>query len=354
MATTPARRLASPAADTSKKNPRMGIVFDQVKSGTIKIKAILEGGSAHESGKLKDGDELVRIDGRAVADLTLAQATDLIMNGCQPLGPTSGLSALAPTSKPAGKPCGIGITILDQPPHQVTYLTPEGPAARSQAIEVGDVLVAIDNELVADMDMEEIVPRVVGQEGSVAQLWLERASSEVSSHKHHEHADEIRSELNKLQALLQDGVLDHATYTAACQKCWKGCYAVRLTRGVAYTGDVNVDLLARDASRAALVPPLINLEFYRRSVNAQVLVELPRPDNSQAPIQDFKLGSPASNLTSMLGGPFTPSTPISSQPEGDRVPVEALQSAAHAQAEEEQDLPSVSHTPSHEPADPKV
>jgi hypothetical protein len=89
-------------------------------------------------------------------------------------------------------------------------------------------------------------------------------------------------------------------------------------------------------------------------MNAQVLVELPRPDNSQAPIQDFKLGSPASNLTSMLGGLFAPSTPISSQPEGDRVPVEALQSAAHAQAEEEQDLPSVSHTPSHEPADPKV
>ena len=51
----------------------------------------------------------------------------------------------------AGKPCGIGLTILDNPPHIVTYISPDGPAARSHAIEVGDTLVAINTEVCSHM-----------------------------------------------------------------------------------------------------------------------------------------------------------------------------------------------------------
>jgi C-terminal processing protease CtpA/Prc len=163
-------------------------------------------------GKLKEGDELVRVDGRAVTEMTVAQATDIIMNGYQatqssaaatpikPVGqmtPPQGVkrhsfskvnSILALYSKytrplsfencntraisylyvclyvcmdffenlsicnrHAGKPCGIGLTILDNPPHIVTYISPDGPAARSHAIEVGDTLVAINTEVCSRM-----------------------------------------------------------------------------------------------------------------------------------------------------------------------------------------------------------
>jgi len=53
----------------------------------------------------------------------------------------------------------------------------------------------------------------------------------AQSHNHHDKADEIRAELNKLDFLLKDGVLDHATYTVGAEKCWTGCYCVRLMRG---------------------------------------------------------------------------------------------------------------------------
>ena len=156
------------------KNPRMGLVLDQAKGGIIKIKSFVAGGSAQQSGLLKVGDELVRVDGRAVAEMTVVQATDLIMNGYQmpqnDLAPTpiKPVGQLTPPhgNKPSGKPCGIGLTILDNPPHLVTYITPDGPAARSHAIEVGDALVAINSECVADMPMDELVQRVVGEEGS--------------------------------------------------------------------------------------------------------------------------------------------------------------------------------------------
>jgi len=151
----------------------MGLVLDQpTKGGMIKIKALMKDGSAQQSAQLREGDELVRVDGRAVAEMTVAQATDLIMNGYRvpansaaatPIKPIGRLSPIE-GKKPSGKPCGIGLTILDHPPHLVTYISPDGPAARSHAIDVGDALVAINKELVADMAMEELVQRVVGEE----------------------------------------------------------------------------------------------------------------------------------------------------------------------------------------------
>ena len=128
----------------------------QTKGGTIKIKGFVAGGSAQQSGKLKEGDELVRVDGRAVSEMTVVQATDLIMNGFQapqssaaatPIKPVGQMTPPQGAKKHSGKPCGIGLTILDNPPHIVTYISPDGPAARSHAIEVGDTLVAINKEV---------------------------------------------------------------------------------------------------------------------------------------------------------------------------------------------------------------
>ena len=171
----PSEKELEDGDDKQLKNPRMGLVLDQAKGGMIRIKSFISGGSAQQSGLLQQGDELVRVDGRAVAEMTVAQATDLIMNGYKApesnLAPTpiKPVGQLTPPQgkKPSGKPCGIGLTILDHPPHLVTYITPDGPAARSHAIEVGDALVAINAECVADMPMDELVQRVVGEEGSI-------------------------------------------------------------------------------------------------------------------------------------------------------------------------------------------
>ena len=137
------------------------------------------------------------------------------------------------------------------------------------------------------MEMDELVQRVVGEEGSVADLWLERIMPGGQSHNHHEKGDEIRAELSKLEMLLQDGVLDHATYTAGVEKCWRGCHSVRLVRGVAYTGDIEVAMQGEAAQRrqqtagvvAAPLSETVVLEFYRPSLKKQVIVELPRPEN---------------------------------------------------------------------------
>ena len=138
----------------------------QTKGGTIKIKGFVSGGSAQQSGKLKEGDELVRVDGRAVTEMTVAQATDLIMNGFQaphssaaatPIKPVGQMTPPQGAKKHSGKPCGIGLTILDNPPHIVTYITPDGPAARSHAIEVGDTLVAINKEVCLRIHLVVIV-----------------------------------------------------------------------------------------------------------------------------------------------------------------------------------------------------
>ena len=147
--------------------------------------------------------------------------------------------------------------------------------------------------------MDELVQRVVGEEGSVADLWLERIMPGGQSHNHHEKSDEIRAELSKLEVLLQDGVLDHATYTAGVERCWRGCYSVRLVRGVAYTGDIAVDMEGEAAQRrqqttggvAAPLSDTVVLEFYRPSLKSQVIVELPRPENVR-PTQHKDLSPP--------------------------------------------------------------
>ena len=113
----------------------------------------------------------------------------------------------------------------------------------------------------------------------------------AQSHNHHERADEIRAELAKLESLYKDGVLDHATYMHGCEKCWKGCYSVRLMRGVAYTGEISVDMSNGGAASQVRLSEKVLLEFYRPSAKKQVLVELPRPENVRPTGSQDKDGS---------------------------------------------------------------
>ena len=242
-------------------NPRrLGLAFEQTRPGDkILIKGVSPGGTAAECGKLAVGDVLIRVDGRAVTEMTAAQAMELILHP-----DTTKMSTL--TKTPAklgapigqvtpppdaggglagqGKPCGVGLTIMDSPPHHITSIAPHGPADRSHAVQVGDTLVAIDDELVAHLPMELLCQRVLGAAGSRVEMWLERVAPGGASRAHHARAEEISAQLDvepppplptvaptrvptvhslphstqSLKRLLRDGVLDATAYRAGVEQ----------------------------------------------------------------------------------------------------------------------------------------
>jgi C-terminal processing protease CtpA/Prc len=49
--------------------------------------------------------------------------------------------------------CGIGLTVLETPPHAVISIADGSPLARSHQVLQGDILIAIEDELVADATM---------------------------------------------------------------------------------------------------------------------------------------------------------------------------------------------------------
>eukprot|EP00961_Rhodomonas_salina_P176119 2374370-Rhodomonas_salina.3 len=150
----PSQISPGPGAGGNKPKP-LGIILEKDQSRTddkIRVKHVAPGGSAAEHGGIQVGDELIRVDGRTVTELDVADVTELIFDPSsrhrwsstpeRSVKPTGSISS--PEKRNAGQPCGIGMTVMDDPPHIVTYLAPNGPAHRSHAIEVGDCLVAID------------------------------------------------------------------------------------------------------------------------------------------------------------------------------------------------------------------
>lgn len=57
------------------------------------------------------------------------------------------------SSAAGSKKCGIGLTVLETPPHAVISIADGSPLARSHQVLQGDILIAIEDELVADATM---------------------------------------------------------------------------------------------------------------------------------------------------------------------------------------------------------
>lgn len=72
---------------------------------------------------------------------------------------------------------GVGMRLRGPEP-TVAQVFPDSPAAKS-GVQVGDVIVAVDNNLTLGLRIDEIVDRVRGPEGSAVQLRLRRASTGV-------------------------------------------------------------------------------------------------------------------------------------------------------------------------------
>jgi hypothetical protein len=153
--------------------------------------------------------------------------------------------------------------------------------------------VAINDDLVADLSMEEIVKRVVGPEGSEVTIWLERSNFGGESFCHHEKekAEDIRAQLSKLRNLRKDGLLDERAYRAGVGQCWKGCYSVTVRRGVTYKGGIDVSVPMRPSSYDF---KNVLLTFWRASTNEEFDVILPRPTPT-----DVMLNSGSASSTSV-------------------------------------------------------
>ena len=62
--------------------------------------------------------------------------------------------------------CGVGMKIQDAAPHKVLSLVPNGPAARSNQIEVGHFLTAINSQPLASLHPATVGSLVGGLEGT--------------------------------------------------------------------------------------------------------------------------------------------------------------------------------------------
>ena len=120
---------------SSKKMERpslLGLMLEELSagSGRIRVKDVIPGYLAASSGKIQKNDHLIRIDGKACGDMSVDEATKFI----------AGISDRHPSFLPAtvqsNKPCGIGLTVLDTPPHLVTDISRDGPLAQTYAIQV--------------------------------------------------------------------------------------------------------------------------------------------------------------------------------------------------------------------------
>jgi C-terminal processing protease CtpA/Prc len=142
--------------------PALGLSLDQARpKQPIRVTGIASGSLASFCASIRTGDELVRVGKQSVADMDINAVKVLIQsNLVQAMSETPSENV----PEPAPRICGIGLTVLDEPPHTVTYLKPGGAAAESMSIEIGDHLVAINNELVADLTISEVVKRVLGEE----------------------------------------------------------------------------------------------------------------------------------------------------------------------------------------------
>lgn len=146
--------------------PSLGLSLDQTRpKQPIRVTGIAFGSLAAECASIRNGDELVRVGTQNVTDMDVSAVKTLIQHSLLLAMNESRNETANPDPPP--RLCGIGLTVLDEPPHTVTYLKPGGAAAESMSIEVGDHLVAINSELVADLPISEVVKRVLGEEVAI-------------------------------------------------------------------------------------------------------------------------------------------------------------------------------------------
>ena len=88
------------------------------------------------------------------------------------------VSRTAETAQSTSKPVGVGI--IFQPDStgalHVKSLAVGGPADRSGLVNVGDVLHEIDGHIVYRKPVAQLAPLILGREGSVVRLGLQRGN----------------------------------------------------------------------------------------------------------------------------------------------------------------------------------
>jgi C-terminal processing protease CtpA/Prc len=144
--------------------PSLGLSLDQARpKQPIKVIGIAPGSLASEYPTIRNGDELVRVGIQSVVEMDILAVKSLIQS-CLSAPTNDNSKCQTPKLDTPKTICGIGLTVLDDPPHTVTFLKPGGAAAESMSIEIGDHLVAINEELVADLPISEVAKRVLGEE----------------------------------------------------------------------------------------------------------------------------------------------------------------------------------------------
>jgi C-terminal processing protease CtpA/Prc len=111
----------------------LGLMLEELGAGggRIRVKDVIPGYLAASTGKIQKNDNLIRIDGKSCAEMTVDEATRLIAGASD-----QSLSVNSSSTHKSNKPCGIGLTVLDTPPHLVTDISKDGPLAQTYAIQV--------------------------------------------------------------------------------------------------------------------------------------------------------------------------------------------------------------------------
>jgi C-terminal processing protease CtpA/Prc len=177
---------------------RVGIVLEKTASGVLIIRQIIPGSATAGVPGLEAGDAVVSIDGKFVTFWDPSQAYRLIdgpdgtsftlriwrpgsarvdsvkiTRRAQSISTSNLMRRRSPSSDPS---CGVGISLAMTSKGQleVSKLSEGGSAQRSGKIVEGDVLLDVDDIDVFGKPIDDVIPLITGQPGSVVELTLYR------------------------------------------------------------------------------------------------------------------------------------------------------------------------------------
>ena len=193
-ADSPVKDDAGPSPNPAPQLAGIGIVFQLAPDGGLYIKSMSEGGAAHHSGILEQGDCLMLVDGvkvfgkpsdyvssKIMGPVGTPVATKFRRNVIDPQTGASSFKFVAPVltrgqTAELPQPAGVGI-IFKVGADKCMYvksMSPDGAAKLSNQICVEDCLTHVDGRNVAGKHVVTVTPLLTGTFGSTVVLGLKR------------------------------------------------------------------------------------------------------------------------------------------------------------------------------------
>jgi hypothetical protein len=176
----------SPASCSRSPGRRLGVGLQL--SAKLEVKSLLSGGPGAASGVIQPGDVLLAIDGHPLQGMPLAAVGPLLQGlpGSQTeitlrCKQTRREKRVTLVRLPWQAQAGVGMVLRRNGANQLCVQSVEpGGAADAGGLVVGDVVEYIDGQNVLGKKLREVVPMILGEEGSLLTLVVRRNTDVLS------------------------------------------------------------------------------------------------------------------------------------------------------------------------------